>query len=119
MLTTWREHVAFRPERFNPIELARTPNTKVVLACFESGQFIPVHRPGVDLVLLVLEGSGRFADDAGEHPLEAGSLAFVPAGGQRGIRADTRMVVLHVVTPPPTEADHQGVAAGLKRGAWR
>ena len=119
MLTTWREHMAFRPERFNPIELARTPNAKVVLACFEPGQFIPIHKPGVDLVLLVLEGSGRFADDEGEHPLAEGALAFVPAGGRRGIRADTRMVVLHVVTPPPSEADHAGVAVGLKRGTWR
>ncbi len=119
MLTMWREKTAFRPDRFNPVELARTPNAKVVLACFEPGQFIPVHQPGVDLVLLVLEGTGRFTDDAGEHPLEAGSMAFVPAGGKRGIRADSRMVVLHVVTPPPTEADHCGVAAGLKRGTWQ
>ena len=119
MLSIWQTMKAFRSDRFNPIELARTPNTKVVLACFEPGQFIPVHQPGVDLTLLVLEGTGHFADDSGEHPLQPGALAFVPAGGQRGVRAESRMVVLHVVSPPPTEADHAGVAAGLKRGVWR
>ena len=36
----------------------------------------------------------------------------------RGIHAETRMVPLHVVTPPPTEKDHAEVQAGLRSGTW-
>ncbi len=35
------------------------------------------------------------------------------------LKATTRLVVLHVVTPPPTEEDHAGVVAGLQRGRLR
>jgi hypothetical protein len=46
-------------------------------------------------------------------------VIVVPAGEQRGVKADTRMVALHVVSPPPTEADHVQVQAGFQRGTWR
>jgi quercetin dioxygenase-like cupin family protein len=49
---------AFQPSRFNPVVLAESERTKVILACFEPGQFIPVHHPRVDLTLVVLDGEG-------------------------------------------------------------
>ena len=116
---SYQEAVAYRPERFNPLVLAGNQRAKVILACFEPGQFIPVHRPGVDLTLLVLEGEGQIVAGERETAVGPGALAFVPAGETRGIRAETRLVILHVVTPPPTEADHVEVMAGLQRGAWR
>jgi quercetin dioxygenase-like cupin family protein len=119
LLHSYQEAVTFRPERFNPLVLAENERVKVILACFEPGQFIPVHRPGVDLTLVVLEGEGQIV--AGEHEtaLGPGATAFVSAGEARGIRAETQLVILHVVTPPPTEADHTEVMAGLRRGTWR
>lgn len=113
------DQIAFRPERFNPVALAESEHTKVILACFEPGQFIPVHRPGVDLTLVVLEGEGLIVAGEDEQRVGPGAVAFVPAGEARGIKAETRLVLMHVVTPPPTDEDHVQVMAGLKRGAWR
>jgi len=48
----------FQPDRFTPVVIAQMERVKVILACFEPGQFIPVHRPNVDLVGVVLEGEG-------------------------------------------------------------
>lgn len=118
-MSTFREKVAFRPERFSPVVLAESERTKVILACFEPGQFIPVHRPGVDLTLVVLEGRGQMVASEEEHTLAPGTVAFVPGGEARGVLAETRLVVLHVVTPPPTETDHAEVQTGLQQGQWR
>ncbi len=117
--SSYQGAVAFQPGRFNPLMLAGNERAKIILVCFEPGQFIPVHKPGVDLTLVVLEGEGQLV--AGEHEAKIGpgAIAFVPAGEARGIRAETRLVIVHVVTPPPTEADHMEVMAGLQRGAWR
>lgn len=116
---TFADLVEFRPERFNPVVLAESDHTKVILACFEPGQFIPVHSPGVDLTLVVLEGEGRIVAGEDEQHVGPGAMAFVPAGETRGIKAETRLVLLHVVAPPPTEKDHVQVMAGLQRGTWR
>ncbi len=92
---------------------------KAVLTCFEPGQFIPVHRPGVDMLLLVLEGEGRLVAGDREEAARPGTAIFVPAGEARGLKAETRIVALHVVSPPPTESDHTEVASRLKQGEWR
>ena len=119
VLSSYQEAVAFRPGRFNPVVMAENARAKIILACFEPGQFIPVHRPGVDLTLVVLEGEGQIVAGAEEQRVGPGAVAFVPAGEARGIKAETRLVLMHVVTPPPTEEDHVQVMAGLQRGAWR
>jgi quercetin dioxygenase-like cupin family protein len=72
-----------------------------------------------DLTIAVLEGEGTLALGDHEEAIGPGTVAFAPAGTARGLRAATRLVVLNVVTPPPTDADHAGVAAGLRRGRWR
>lgn len=116
VLTSVQHAAAFRGERFNPVVLAGNERVKVILACLEPGQFIPVHQPGVDLVLCVLEGEGTCIAGERAEPIGPGVIAFIPAGEARGIKAATRLILLHVVTPPPTEADHSQVAAGLERG---
>ncbi|HNS03646.1 MAG TPA: cupin domain-containing protein [Anaerolineae bacterium] len=116
---SYQDAVAFQPGRFSPQVVAGNERAKVILVGFEPGQFIPVHQPGVDLTLLVLEGQGRIVAGDEELAVGPGALAFVPAGEARGIQAETRLVILHVVTPPPTDADHIQVMAGLQRGAWR
>ncbi len=116
---SYADRVAFQPQRFNPVVLAESEHTKVILVCFEPGQFIPVHRPGVDLTLVVLEGEGQIVAGEEEQRVGPGAVAFVPAGEARGIKAETRLVLMHVVAPPPTEEDHAQVMVGLQRGAWR
>lgn len=119
IMTTYQQAAAFRPDKFNPVVLAENERVKVILACFEPGQFIPVHQPGVDLTLIVMEGEGTLVAGDREELIGPGAIAFVPAGEARGVQATTRLTLMHVVSPPPTEADHVQVAAGLKRGAWK
>jgi quercetin dioxygenase-like cupin family protein len=116
---SYRDAVAFRPEKFNPVAVASSSHLKAVLTCLESGQFIPVHRPGVDMLLLMLEGEGRLVAGDREEAASRGTMVFVPAGEARGLKAETRIVALHVVSPPPIEADHVEVVARLKQGDWR
>ncbi len=118
-LDSYRSAAAYQAGRFNAVALGGNGRAKVILACFEPGQFIPVHTPGVDLSLVVLEGTGRIVAGGEEMAVGPGSAAFIPAGESRGIKAETRLVLFHVVTPPPTEADHTEVMQGLKRGTWR
>lgn len=119
ILNSYRDVVAFRPEKFNPIVIAGTSHMRAVLTCLEPGQYIPVHRPGVDMLLLVLEGEGRLVAGDREDAARPGTAIFAPAGEARGLKAQTRIVALHVVSPPPTDADHVEVAARLKQGEWR
>lgn len=116
---SYKDIAAFRPERFNPVVFAGDERTRVIVASFEPGQFIPEHRPGVDLTLYVIEGEGSIVAGDREERVGPGSLVFVGAGEARGVKAVTRLVILHVVSPIPTEADHAEVAAGFQRGSWR
>ena len=109
----------FRTERFTPVPVAGNERARMLVVCFEPGQFIPVHRPGVDLSLVVLEGEGLLVAGDHDETVGPGSVAFVPAGQARGLKATTRLVAVTVVTPPPTDADHVEVAARLARGEFR
>lgn len=116
---SYKQRLAFRPQQFNPIVFAESDRTKMLLVCLEAGQFIPVHQPGVDLALVILEGEGTVVLGEREEQVSSGSVCFAAAGEARGLRAKTRLVALHVVTPPPTEADHAEVINKLKSGSWR
>ena len=118
-LPSYKETRAFRRGKFNPVVVAENERVKVIEACFEPGQFIPMHQPDVDLTLVVLEGEGELFANGQEQRLAPGAVGFVPAGEPRGIKARSRLVLLHVVTPPPNEADHVQVASGLERGEWK
>jgi quercetin dioxygenase-like cupin family protein len=110
----------FDPQKFAAVTLAQTPRSKTMLVCLEPGQAIPVHSPGIDLTLVVLEGEATLV--AGEEELNrarAGAAVVVQAGQPRGIRADVRTLALVVVSPPPTEQDQRVVDERLGRGTWR
>lgn len=119
ILGSYRDVLSFRPERFNPVLVAAGAQMKAVLTCLEAGQFIPVHRPSVDMVLIILEGNGLMAAGDARESVHSGSVVFVPAGEARGLKAETRLVALHVVSPPPTDKDHFEVMAKLKQGKWQ
>ena len=119
ILGSYRDQVAFRPEKFNPALVAAGSHMKAVLTYLEPGQFIPVHRPGVDMTLVVLEGDGQVVAGDVQQAVHPGAVIFVPAGEARGVKAATRLVALHVVSPPPTEQDHFEVMAKLKQGKWQ
>ena len=119
IVSDYRQSTAFQPDRFAPVSLGQTERVKVVLTCFEPGQHIPVHSPGVDMTLVILEGKGTVVAGDEEAEVGPGAVVIVPAGASRGVRATTRLVAVHVVSPPPTEADHAEVQAKLRQGSWR
>jgi quercetin dioxygenase-like cupin family protein len=53
VLKNYHDAAQFQSERFSPVAIAETKRLKVVLTCFEAGQFIPVHAPTVDMALVV------------------------------------------------------------------
>ena len=103
-----------RPEAFTPVPLAEGTHLKALLVCFLPGQRIPVHAPGIDLAIFVLEGEGTLVSDGDEIPLKPGAMAFVPAGTSRGITATTHLTAYQVVSPPPTDADHRDTRGTAK-----
>lgn len=115
-----KDKAVFAAERFNAVLLNKTEQSKTMLVCFEPGQAIPVHSPGADLTLTLLEGRATLV--VGEDELAdagPGAVMLAEAGEARGIRAKERTLALVTVSPPPTEADHEEVYAHLKRGTWR
>ena len=119
IVSDYRQFATFQPGRFSPVPLGQTDRVKVVLTCFEPGQYIPVHSPGVDMTLVILEGEGTVVAGDQEAEVGPGAIVIVPAGASRGVRATTRLVAVHLVSPPPTEADHAEVQAKLQQGTWR
>jgi quercetin dioxygenase-like cupin family protein len=108
----------FDPGRFRPTSLFECPEMKVVRASFRAGQFIPVHAPDVHVVLYILSGEGEVVAGSDRRTVREGDLVVVPRKVRRGVRAKTEMLVLHVVSPTPTPADHGDMAARIARGEF-
>jgi quercetin dioxygenase-like cupin family protein/hemerythrin-like domain-containing protein len=105
-------------ESFTPKVLFANDRVKVVLAALEPDQDIPLHAPGVDLAVAVLEGTGDLWVGDRAHPVASGDVAVIPAGAARGVRArGGRLALLHVVSPPPTAADHESDRSPWPAGA--
>ena len=111
------EEAALYGDPLTPMVIAGNERTQVLQFCFEPGQLIPVHSAGVDATLVVLKGNGLLVAGDREARIEAGSVAFVPAGERRGVTATTRLVVLEVLTAPGQgEARGGPAASGVTRG---
>ncbi|UPV75343.1 cupin domain-containing protein [Halorussus limi] len=107
-------------EQFSAQSVFRSDRMKVVLGYFEPGQFIPVHAPDSDVAITVRKGRGVVRDGDDEHTVEPGDVVVVPAGEDRGVKADAdrRLEATLVTAPPPTDAEHDPVREGLKRGEF-
>lgn len=105
--------------RFTAREVSRTDRSKTVCGYFEPDQFIPVHAPESDVTIVVQSGEGVVRDGDEEHAVSPGSVVTIPAGQDRGVRADgTRLEAVLVTAPPPTDAEHEPVRRGLKTGTF-
>ncbi|HEY7584964.1 MAG TPA: cupin domain-containing protein [Candidatus Deferrimicrobiaceae bacterium] len=111
-----KEKVEFDPNRFAARPLYECPEMKVIQAAFRAGQFIPVHTPDVHVVIYILSGEGEVVAGEKRQRVKEGDLVVVPRKVKRGVKAKTDMVILHVVSPPPTQADHGDMAARIARG---
>ncbi len=113
-----KEKVVFDSDRFTAKPLFESPEMKVVRAAFRAGQFIPVHAPDVHVVLYVLSGEGEIVAGEERRRVKEGDLVVVPRKMKRGVKAKTDMTILHVVSPPPTQADHGDMAERIARGEF-
>ncbi len=96
------EVAKFSKDRFGVELLHDSPNTRILLFCFEAGQELPVHSHDVesDVSICVLEGEGQFTGGEKDIPAKKGSLLVSPVSEPHGIKAKTRMKVLVSITPP-------------------
>jgi quercetin dioxygenase-like cupin family protein len=102
-----RDHVRLQPDRMAKVALAATPRALLDLYCVGPGQTQKPHvHADQDKIYYVLEGRGRFQVGAGEEVLEAGEAIVAGAGVAHGLVNDggAPLVVLVVVTPPPSHA---------------
>ena len=111
---------AFDDEQFAAHKVFKTDNLQVVCGYFEPGQFIPVHAPDSDLVVAVQSGTGVVREGETDHRVEPGDVVTVAAGTDRGVKADddSQLEALLVTAPPPTDAEHEPVRRGLRRGEF-
>jgi quercetin dioxygenase-like cupin family protein len=107
-------------DKFSAVEVFRSDRMKVVCGYFEPGQFIPVHAPGSDVAIHVQSGTGVVRDGDADRTVEPGDVVVVEADTDRGVKADadSRLEALLVTAPPPTDAKHEPVRKGLKRGEF-
>lgn len=110
---------SYDDDRFVAQTIHETDRQKVVLGYFEPDQFIPVHAPDSDVAITVLDGEGTVRDGDTEHEVGPGAVVVVPAGEDRGVRADEIQLEATLVTaPPPTDAAHDPVRRGLADGEF-
>lgn len=107
-------------EQVSTVEFVETDRIKTVCAYFEPGQFIPVHAPASDVVIVVQSGSGIVREGDTDHAVESGSVVVVTADTDRGIRADSesQLEAVLVASPPPTEAERESVHNRLQSDAF-
>jgi quercetin dioxygenase-like cupin family protein/iron-sulfur cluster repair protein YtfE (RIC family) len=102
----------FSPEGFGRRTLAESAGVRVVVAALEDGQQIPLHAPAIDLVMAIMEGTGRVMAGDTVYSVRGGDVVVVPAGETRGLLATGgRLVAVNMVSPPPGTGDHADASA--------
>ena len=115
MFTSFEKERTLDEGAFSPVPVHSSKDYRVILAYFKAGQFIPVHTPKIDLVLVVHSGTGEVVAGSERREVKPGDVVIVPRGEKRGVRAVSDMEILHLVSPPPTDADHEEVAQKLTK----
>lgn len=118
VFTSFEKERVLDEKAFSPIPIYSSDRYRVILTYFKAGQFIPVHTPSIDLILVVHAGKGEMVAGSQRFELKPGDVAIVPGGETRGIKALTEMEILHLVSPPPTDADHEEVVRKLSAGKF-
>lgn len=95
IFTNFDKNRKFSENSFTPVQVYRTNNYAVILAYFKAGQFIPVHKPNIDVILFIKKGKGKVVAGDEEYDVKEGDLIIVPKGEKRGVLAETEMEILH------------------------
>ncbi|MCY0860596.1 MAG: cupin domain-containing protein [Sulfolobaceae archaeon] len=119
VFTNFDQNKKFSESSFTPVQVYKTNSYAVILAYFKSGQYIPIHKPNIDVILFVKKGNGKVVAGDKEFEVKEGDLIVVPKGVKRGVLAYTEMELLHIVSPPPSPEDHKEVEEGLNKGRFK
>lgn len=120
LIKSIREKATFGKDRFAAVTLVKTAKSDTKVVGLEPGQAIPVHHPGSDLTMVIIEGEATLVSGDGELTHAGpGAVLHAEAGKARGIRADKRTIALVVASPPPTQEDHRELAEHFAKGTWR
>ena len=65
---------------------ARTPDFTAGVAELEAGGWLGRHRHEPSEIYYVLSGEGSLSIDGRDHPVRAGTTAFIPPNSEHGIR---------------------------------
>lgn len=86
--------------------LIETEHVRAVVVALEDGQEMPVEASPVDVVVTIVDGTGRVMAGDATRWVRAGDVAVIPAGERHGLRAiGGRLVAVSVAGPPPTAGD--------------
>ena len=89
----WREQVVYGENGPSHEVLHQTDRVKVLVGAMRAGQRIPVHPEG-ESVYYFLEGSGQMTVDGERFAVGPGAIVVIPAGGKRGLEAETELAFL-------------------------
>ncbi len=118
VFTSFARERQYSDDSFTPIPIHTDKNYKAILTYLRAGQFIPVHTPGTDLIFIVQSGTGEAVAGERKYRIAPGDVLVVKKGVRRGIRADTDMEALHLVSPVPGDADHEEVSRKISEGRF-
>lgn len=120
LIKSAQDKAQFGKDHFQPVPLAKTEHGATMVVGLEPGQAIPVHHPGSDVTIVVVSGDVTLV--SGDEELDhagPGAVLHAKGGAARGIRANTRTVVVAVSCPPATAEDHREIAEHFAKGTWR
>lgn len=87
---------SFSLDSVQPVVLYQSENLTSLLICVEAGQKLSPCVMSMQVLYVVLSGSGQIFVANEEAELKPGSLVVVRAGDVRSIKADERMRVLAI-----------------------
>ncbi len=118
LVTSFDRERMYGEDSFFPVPVHSDPGYRVILTYIRAGQFIPVHSPSSDLVFLIHKGKGTAVAGDSEYNVGPGDILIVKKGVRRGVKAETDMEALHLVTPPPGDKDHEEVGSKIAEGRF-
>jgi len=118
VITSFEKERNYDDHAFSPIPIYSTDQYRVILTYFKAGQFIPIHKPDIDLVFLVQSGTGEIIAGERRAQIKPGDITIIPKGQRRGIKAYSDMEALHLVSPAPSDSDHEEVVKKLGNGQF-
>lgn len=118
IVTSFDEKRKYDEKTFSPVPVYGTDRYRVILTYTKAGQFIPIHTANIDLIFMVNTGTGEIVAGPRREEIKPGSLVVIPAGVRRGLKAHTDLEALHIVSPPPSQSDHEEVVKKLQLGQF-